>query len=103
VPVKWLKWFHLAMIGVWAFLAIPGLIWWKDAVWFVVVMSLYANVAGEFAAYQAARSEEEQPPPEEQARIERRVMDMQARQMAVDRKLDTLLRINGNGGGNDDG
>lgn len=55
--IKILRRFHLTMIFVWLALAIPGLLWWKDAVWFVVIMSLYANVAAEFAAYQAARSE----------------------------------------------
>lgn len=58
--VKWLRRFHLTMIVVWCALAIPGLIWWREAVWFIVVMSLYANVAGEFAAYQGARAEEKQ-------------------------------------------
>lgn len=52
-----LRRFHLTMIIVWLGLAIPGLLIWKDAIWFIVVMSLYANVAGEFAAYQAARAE----------------------------------------------
>lgn len=56
----WLRRFHLTMIVVWAALAGPGLLWWRDAVWFIVVMSLYANVAGEFAAYQGARAEEKQ-------------------------------------------
>lgn len=55
-----LRRFHLVMIVVWCALSVPGLLWWRDAVWFVVVMSLWANVAGEFAAYQAARTEENQ-------------------------------------------
>jgi len=94
VPVKWLKRFHLVMIGVWAFLAIPGLIWWKDAVWWVVVMSLYANLAGEFAAYQAARSEEEAKDSEaDQARLERRIVELQAGNAVLQRKLDTLIQV----------
>lgn len=52
-----LRRFHLTMILVWLGLAIPGLLIWRDAVWFVVVMSLYANIAAEFAAYQGARAE----------------------------------------------
>lgn len=54
---RWLRRFHLTMMAAWAAAAVPGLIWWKDAVWFVVVMSLYANFAAEFAAYQGARAE----------------------------------------------
>lgn len=46
---RYLARFHLTMMAVWVGLAIPGLIFWKDAVWFVVVMSLYANFAGEAA------------------------------------------------------
>jgi hypothetical protein len=56
--IAWLRRFHLLMMTVWAALAIPGLIWWKESITFVIVMSLYANFAGEFAAYQAARGEE---------------------------------------------
>jgi hypothetical protein len=56
---KWLRRFHLLMICVWIGLSIPGLLLWRDAVWFVVLMSLYANIAAEFAAYQGARSETE--------------------------------------------
>lgn len=52
-----LRRFHLTMIVVWLALAIPGLLVWRDAVWFVVIMSLYANIAAEAAAYQAARAE----------------------------------------------
>lgn len=43
---------------VWPGLAAPGLIWWKESITFVIIMSLYANLAAEFAAYQGARSEE---------------------------------------------
>ncbi|MBA9003679.1 hypothetical protein HNR21_002561 [Actinomadura cellulosilytica] len=33
-------------------------LWWRDAVWVVIGLSLYANFIGEFSAYQAARAEE---------------------------------------------
>lgn len=55
--VKWLKRFHLLMMFTWLALAIPGLLWWKDSLLFVIILSLYANFAGEFAAYQGARAE----------------------------------------------
>ena len=54
---RFLKWFHLVMIFVWLGLAIPGLILWKEALIFVIILSLYANIAAEFSAYQAARAE----------------------------------------------
>lgn len=55
---KALKYFHLSMMVVWAALAIPGIIWWKESILFIIILSLYANFAGEFAAYQAARAED---------------------------------------------
>lgn len=54
---RWLRRFHLLMIFVWLGLSVPGLLWWKESITFVVIMSLYANLAGEFAAYQGARAE----------------------------------------------
>lgn len=57
---KWLKRFHLMMMIVWACLAVPGILWWKESILFVIILSLYANFAGEFAAYQGARAEEKQ-------------------------------------------
>lgn len=54
---KILKWFHLCMMLVWVCLAVPGILWWRESILFVIILSIYANVAGEFAAYQAARAE----------------------------------------------
>jgi hypothetical protein len=44
---------------VWALLAIPTLLIWKDSILWVATMSLYANFVGHWSAYQAARSEKE--------------------------------------------
>lgn len=52
-----LRRFHMTMMLVWACLAVPGIIWWKESITFVIIMSLYANFAAEFAAYQGARAE----------------------------------------------
>jgi len=51
---------HLALTLVWASLALPTLLWWKDSVAWVAWMSLYANVVGHWSANQAARAEEAQ-------------------------------------------
>ncbi len=58
--IKWLRRFHLTMMFVWLALAVPGIIWWKESILFVIILSLYANFAGEFSAYQARRAEEKQ-------------------------------------------
>jgi hypothetical protein len=54
-----LKYFHLTMMFVWVCLAVPGLLWWRDSIVFVIILSLYANFAGNFAGYQGARAEEQ--------------------------------------------
>lgn len=54
---KFLRRFHLFMIFVWAGLSIPGILWWKESILFVIILSLYANIGAEFGAYQAARAE----------------------------------------------
>ena len=60
MPIKWLRRFHLLMMCVWVALSVPGILWWRDSIFFVIILSLYANFAGEFAAYQGARAEEKQ-------------------------------------------
>ena len=47
------KWATIA----WAVLALPTVLWWRDSIFWVAFMSLYANVASHWAAYQAARLE----------------------------------------------
>lgn len=45
------------MVVVWLSLLLPTLLWWKDSILWVATMSLYANVAAHWSAYQGARSE----------------------------------------------
>lgn len=52
--------FHLGMTAVWGLLVIPTLIWWKNSILWVALMSVWANVAAHFSAYQAARGEWQQ-------------------------------------------
>ena len=44
---------------VWVLLAIPAVLWWSESVLFVILISLYANVAGHFGAYQSAHAEKD--------------------------------------------
>lgn len=55
---RWWKWFHRGMAGTWAILAIPTLLWWKDSILWVALMSLYANLVGHWSSAQAAEAEE---------------------------------------------
>jgi hypothetical protein len=52
-----LRKFHLAMMALWSLLVIPTLLWWKDSILWVALMSIYACIEGHFASYQGARAE----------------------------------------------
>lgn len=55
-----LRRYHLVMLFVWPALVPPALIWWKQSIIFVILLSLYANWGADFAGYQAARAEDQQ-------------------------------------------
>jgi hypothetical protein len=61
VSARTWKHVHLTLTGIWALMLIPTLLWWKDSILWVAAMSLYANVAGHWAAAQAAESDEHSP------------------------------------------
>lgn len=50
--------FHLITTLLWGLLIIPTLLWWKESILWVALMSCYANLAGHFAAWQAAKAED---------------------------------------------
>lgn len=58
--VHGLRKFHGVMALAWTILIVPTLLWWHDSVLWVAVMSLYANIASEMAAWQASRVETRQ-------------------------------------------
>jgi hypothetical protein len=49
---------HATLTLVWAALIVPTLLWWKDSILWVSLMSLWANIAAHFAAWQGSRAEE---------------------------------------------
>lgn len=44
----------------WLALIVPSVLWWSESVPYLVMVSVYANVAGHFAAWQSARTEVKQ-------------------------------------------
>lgn len=50
--------FHALAAFSWAAILIPTLLWWRDSVLLVLVMSLWANVIGHWSAWQATRAED---------------------------------------------
>lgn len=49
---------HLVAAVMWVGLAIPSLIWWKDSVLWVMLISIYANIVGHLSGYSAARADQ---------------------------------------------
>ncbi|HHK9928619.1 TPA: hypothetical protein ACQZKH_000701 [Klebsiella pneumoniae] len=49
---------HLIAAVMWVGLAIPSLIWWKDSVLWVILISIYANIVGHLSGYSAARADQ---------------------------------------------
>ncbi|HBQ9156250.1 hypothetical protein [Klebsiella pneumoniae] len=49
---------HLVAAVMWVGLAIPSLIWWKDSVLWVILISIYANIVGHLSGYSAARADQ---------------------------------------------
>lgn len=49
--------FHGAMTLIWVGLIVPSLLWWSESILWVILMSVWANIAGHWASFQAASGE----------------------------------------------
>jgi hypothetical protein len=49
---------HLGMAIFWAVMAIPTVLWWKDSILWVALISVYALVVSHLAAYAGSRAED---------------------------------------------
>lgn len=58
IPVLYLRRFHAVMTIAWLALAVPSLIWWAHSILWVILLSVWANVASHFGAWQGARAED---------------------------------------------
>lgn len=52
-----LRRFNAVMTIVWVVSLVPSLLWWRDSVLWVIVLSVWANAASHLAAWMAARAE----------------------------------------------
>lgn len=41
----------------WALAILPTVLWWRESILWVALISVYANVVGHWSAWQAARAE----------------------------------------------
>jgi hypothetical protein len=46
------------MTVAWVLAIVPTLLWWKESILWIALMSVWANVAGHWSAFDAARAEE---------------------------------------------
>ncbi|MGH3783585.1 MAG: hypothetical protein ACRDRO_23930 [Pseudonocardiaceae bacterium] len=58
IPPAFYRRLHAVLTLLWAVAIVPTLIWWKDSILWVSVMSLWANIAAHAAAWQGTRAEE---------------------------------------------
>lgn len=50
--------FNLTATVVWIVLILPTVLWWKESILWVALMSIWANVVGHWSAYAASRAED---------------------------------------------
>lgn len=62
-PSTWRR-VHATFTFMWLLLIIPSLLWWSESIKWVVLMSVWANVAGHFSAWQGSRAEDNATPGE---------------------------------------
>ena len=71
-PTFWVR-LHLTTTLLWVMLMIPSLLWWRESVPWLVIMSVWANVAGSAASWQSAKADCNSPTREDVARLERKL------------------------------
>lgn len=50
---------HLVLFFAWVVLLPPSLLWWRESIAYVVLMSWYAIAIGHISSWQASRAEQE--------------------------------------------
>ena len=58
LKVRHLRRFHAGATVIWLGLVIPTLLWWRDSILWIALMSIWANIEASFAAWQGARAED---------------------------------------------
>lgn len=49
---------HLGLTILWAVSIVPTVLWWKDSILWVAILSVWANVAAHWSAYQGAGAQQ---------------------------------------------
>lgn len=61
IPARHLVRFHAVATMAWLTLVVPTLLWWRQSILWVALMSVWANVASHWSAWQASRAEANTP------------------------------------------
>jgi hypothetical protein len=56
-PTTWRR-VHATLTIVWFAAIIPTVLWWRESVFWVALISCYANAAAHFGAWQGSRAED---------------------------------------------
>jgi hypothetical protein len=70
---------HATLTIAWAILIAPSLLWWRESVPWLVLMSAWANVAGSAASLQAARADCNSPTREDLERLDHKISALMQR------------------------
>jgi hypothetical protein len=57
-PKTWRR-VHATFTVLWFIAIVPTLLWWRESVLWVALISCYANAAAHFSAWQGSRAEDE--------------------------------------------
>lgn len=57
MTARQLRTFNRCATLVWLVLVVPTVLWWRDSILWVGLMSVWANVATHYSAYVSARAE----------------------------------------------
>jgi len=58
IPVRYLRRLHAVATLAWLLLVVPTVVWWRESVFWISLMSIYAVVVSHATAWQAARAED---------------------------------------------
>jgi hypothetical protein len=50
---------HFVLTVVWTLLIIPTVLWWRESIFWIAFMSIYAIIVSHAGAFKAARAEQE--------------------------------------------
>lgn len=88
-PGTWVR-VHAGLTVTWAVLIIPSVLYWRDSVAWLVIMSAWANVAGSAASWQSAKADCRSVSPADIERIERDQKILIGAALTVQRKMRDL-------------